>query len=176
MGSTLQEQFLKMGLVDKKKVENAKKAKHQQKTDRGVKNGADESKTQALQALAEKRERTKLLNQEKNREVQEQESAARIRQLIETNRLTIEEGETPYNFTDNNKIKRLYLQKSVAEQLSNGTLAIVRQAGEYQVIPARVADKVREFNRKLVVVYHSPASAVTEDPYAEYKVPDDLIW
>jgi hypothetical protein len=178
MGSTLQDQFLKMGLVDKKQVEKVKKAQHQKKIDKKSKNITTESKVQAQQALVEKKQRSMLANRKKNEEAKEQETAARIRQLIETSRLSMSNGETLYNFTDNNKIKRLYLQKDTVEQLSNGTLAIVKQAGEYQIVPARIAQEVESFNKNLVVVHHSSGknSPVDEDPYDQFKIPDDLMW
>jgi len=179
MGSTLQDQFLKMGLVDKKQVNTVKKARHEQRSKQGGKESPDESKIQAQQSLSEQKERSRQLNQVKNEELKEQESAARIRQLIDSHRLSVQGGETPYNFTDNNKIKRLILAKEIIERLSRGALAIVRQAGEYQIVPADVAEKVRKFNAKLVVVYHAPkknTSPAHEDPYAEYQVPDDLMW
>ena len=176
MGSTLQDQFLKMGLVDKKQINTVKKAQHKQKTEPGRKGGPDEGKIQAQQALAEKKHRSRLLNQKKNEELKEQETAAQIRQLIESNRVSAA-GETPYNFTDNKKIKRLFLPKEIAEGLSRGDFAIVRQAGEYQIVPAKVAEKVQKFNRNLVVVFHTPAPAPDQDdPYAEFQVPEDLIW
>jgi hypothetical protein len=179
MGSTLQDQFLKMGLVDKKQVNTVKKARHEQRSRQGGTVSPDESKIQAQQSLAEKKAYSRRLNQAKNKELQEQESAARIRQLVDSHRLPLDGGETPYNFTDNNKIKRLFLPKEIVEQLSGGALAIVRQAGGYQIVPAIVAKKVQEFNTKLVVVYHAPEekpSSDREDPYAEYQVPDDLVW
>ena len=177
MGSTLQDQFLKMGLVDKKQVNTVKKAQHKQKTEPGKKENTDEVKMQAQQALSEKKHRSKLLNQIKNEELKEQETAAQIRQLIESNRVLTAGGTTPYNFTDNKKIKRLFLQKETSEGLSRGDLAIVRQAGEYHIVPAKVAEKVRKFNKNLIVVFHAQTQApAPDDPYAEFKVPEDLIW
>ncbi len=178
MGSTLQEQFLKMGLVDKKQAEKVRKAQHQQKTGQSGRQELNESKTMARQALTEKKERSRLLNKKQNQRAREHESATWIRQLIEGNQISIQEGEITYNFTDNNKIKRLYLTEGMAQQLSNGTIAIVRQAGEYRIVPTDVAEKVRKFNKKMIVVFHPQDKKIpaADDPYAEYPVPDDLIW
>ena len=179
MGSTLQDQFLKMGLVDKKQANTVKKAIHKQKAEQGKKGSINEGKIQAQQALIARKERCRLLNDKKNEELKEQETAAQIRQLIDSNRVSMAGGETPYNFTDSNKIKRIFLKKEMIERLSRGTLAIVRQAGEYQIVPAGVALKVQKFNRKLVVVFHAQGknpSTDQEDPYAEFQVPEDLIW
>jgi uncharacterized protein len=179
MGSTLQDQFLKIGLVDKKQVNTLKKAQHKQKSAQGKKETANDGKIQAQQALVEKKERSRQLNLKKNEESKERETAAQIRQLIDSNRVSMAAGETPYNFIDDNKIKRLLLNKETIEQLSGGSLAIVRQAGEYLIVPAEIALKVQKFNRKLVVVFHTRQnipSADHEDPYAEFQVPEDLIW
>ncbi|MDR3630174.1 MAG: DUF2058 domain-containing protein [Desulfocapsaceae bacterium] len=179
MGSTLQDQFLKMGLVEKKQANTVKKVQHQQRTQKGQAPPVHKGKLQAQKAQADKKEHSRLLNQKKNEERKEQETAAQVRQLIATNRIPAEGGETPYNFTDNNKIKRLFLPKAITVQLSRGDLAIVRQAGEYQIVPAEVARKVQTYNKNLIVVFHIPpreAPADQEDPYAAFQVPEDLIW
>jgi uncharacterized protein len=179
MGNTLQDQFLKMGLVDKKKANTIKKSHHNQRTGQGAKEETQERSIQVRKAQEKKKERSRLLNQKRNEEIKEQETAARIRQLIDSSRLPMEGGEAPYNFTDTNKIKRLFLTKIMVERLSSGDLAIVRQAGEYQIVPAGVAEKVQKFNKNLVVVFHAPKKNISpglEDPYAEYQVPDDLMW
>lgn len=179
MGSTLQEQFLKMGLVDKKQASKANKAQHQQRTGSRGQDHVAESKILAQKARDEKKDRVQLLNQKKNQKAKEKESTSSVRQLIEDNRVVIQEGEITYNFTDNKRIKRLYLQQDMANQLSSGALAIVRQAGEYRIVPAHIAEKVRRINRNLVVVFHSQereSSPDADDPYTEYPVPDDLTW
>jgi uncharacterized protein YaiL (DUF2058 family) len=179
MGSTLQDQFLKMGLVGKKQANTVKKEQYQHKTRKEEKETVSQEKLQAQNAQIEKKERAKLLNQKKNQELKEQETAAQIRQLIDSNRISVSNGETPYNFTDDKKIKRLFLPQAITVQLSRGDLAIVRHAGEYQIVPADVARKVQNYNKNLVVVFHtSPKESPSgqDDPYAAFTVPEDLIW
>ncbi|MCP3930157.1 MAG: DUF2058 domain-containing protein, partial [Bacteroidetes bacterium] len=114
----------------------------------------------------------------KNRERRQKEAAAQIRQLIETNLIQMDTGDTPYNFSDNNKIKKIYLPAEYVEKLGKGTIAIVRQAGEYQLVPSDVALKIEQLNRKQVIVFHKSKekNSTTDDPYAEFEVPDDLMW
>ncbi len=178
MGNSLQDQFLKLGLIDKKKVNKTKKEQHQKKKAKGKKRVIDESKILAQKAQEQQKERNRELNRLRNEERRAKESAAQIRQLIETNRLNYDKGDTPYNFTDNNKIKRIFLSKEIADNLGKGRLAIVRQAGEYQIVPADLATKIQKVNKNLVVLLHSQKKqeADTDDPYAEFKVPDDLVW
>ena len=69
-------------------------------------------------------------------------------------------------------------------QLINGRLAIARllvdnnSEGEYAIIPASVADKIAQRDASSIVL-HSALSAEEQDeddPYADFKVPDDLMW
>ncbi len=178
MGNSFQDQFLKLGLVDKKQVNKIKKKKHQQKKAKVKSPEPDESKILAEKAQEQKKKRAQERNRKKNEKIKQKESAAQIHQLIENNRIQYDEGEIPYNFTDYNKVKRLLLSKEIADKLGSGKLAIVRQAGVYHIIPADIARKVQEFNRKMIVLLHKPKeiSPEADDPYAEFQVPDDLMW
>jgi len=70
----------------------------------------------------------------------------------------------------------------MVDELSQGRLAIIRDKGSYGVVPAAIADKIREYQPDLVVVCNAapPKSQADaddpDDPYAAYTVPDDLIW
>ncbi len=177
MSKSLQDQLLKLGIVSKKQANTVKKEKHKQKKTKAKSTEASESKTIAQEARQKQKKRSQKLNRLQNIERKEKESAARIRQLIEKNRLTINEGDFPYNFSDENKIKKIYITKELAGNLGNGNLAIVRQAGEYQIIPSGIARKIQEVNKNLVVLLHTKKkNAEGEDPYADFQVPDDLMW
>jgi uncharacterized protein YaiL (DUF2058 family) len=70
------------------------------------------------------------------------EYKAQVKQLIEMNRITVARGDIGFNFTDNNLIKKIMVDKTTQTQLINGRLAIARLAvdnkpeGEYAIIPA----------------------------------------
>lgn len=176
MGNSLQDQFLKLGLANKKQVNKIKKQKHQLKKNKGVDSEVMESKSLAQKAQKEKQEKDRKLNRKKKKKVQKNEIAGQVRQLIETHRLVLEEGDTAYKFSDNNVIKRLFLSQDICNKLSNGKLAIVRQAGEYQIIPAEIAHRIEKLNRNQIVLLHKPKKKAEDDPYAEFEVPDDLMW
>lgn len=69
-------------------------------------------------------------------------------------------------------------------QLVNGRLAIARLAidskgaTEYAVIPASVADKIAQRDAESIVLHSalSQEAQDEDDPYADFKVPDDLMW
>lgn len=177
MGNSLQDQFLKMGLVDKKKHSQAKKEKHTRKTSgQSDKNDIAEM---AKKALEEKRKRDKQLNKKKIAQREAKEATAKARQLIETHKIQNEPGELTYNFKDENTVRKLNLTSKGVESLTKGKVGIVKLAGEYQLVPADIIYKIRELNAKLVILLNTPPSKKTkdaDDPYAEYEVPDDLMW
>lgn len=112
------------------------------------------------------------------------EYKAQVKQLIEMNRIIIANGDIGFNFTDGNLIKKIFVDKLTQTQLINGRLAIARllvdnnSEGEYAIIPASVADKIAQRDASSIVL-HSALSAEEQDeddPYADFKVPDDLMW
>ena len=180
MGNSLQDQLLKAGLTDEKKVNRARKAKQQkEKAQRHAKvKTEDESKVRARQAQQQQAERDRELNRLKQEEANNKAIAAQIKQLIELNALDLKGAELAYNFTDNKKVARVYVTDAVQGQLSRGLLAIVKLDDRYKVAPAGVAEKISLRDESMVLVRNE--SSVEElgedDPYAEFKIPDDLMW
>ncbi len=176
MGNSLQDQFLKMGLVDKKKYKEAKKDQHE-----GKKNPSAQQKNDmadmAREALAEKKKRDQQLNKKKIAERQAKEATARARQLIETHKISVEQGDIAYNFKYENTIKKVLLSQKTIDSLASGKIGIVKQAGEFQFVPADIIYKVRQLNSKMVVLLNVAAEkSDNDDFYAGYEVPDDLSW
>lgn len=93
-------------------------------------------------------------------------------------------GNIGFNFTDNNLIKKIDVDKLTQTQLINGRLAIARLVNdsngenEYAIIPASVADKIAQRDASCIVLNSalSAEEAEEDDPYADFKVPDDLMW
>ena len=176
MGSSLQEQFLKMGLVNKNTFNKAKKDKHDAaKSDSPKKNEISEM---ARQALAEKKKQAQQHNKKKAAQQQAKENTAKALQLIETHRIRYEEGDVAYNFKDNTTIKKILRPQKAIDSLAKGKTGIVKLAGEYQFVPADVIYKIRDLNSKLVIVFNTPSQKKDDgdDPYAEFAIPDDLMW
>lgn len=182
--ASLQDQLLKAGLVDAKKAKQTDKAKRkQQKVARKSKEElVDETKVQAQQSRAEKAQRDRALNKQRQEEAEQKAIAAQIKQLIELNRLDKNQGDIAYNFTDDKKIKKIYVSESMQEQLIKGILAIVKlTVGDkmtYEVVPAVVAEKIalRDENCVVLVNEKSTETLDEDDPYADYQIPDDLMW
>lgn len=172
---TLQEQMLKAGLVSSKKMEKVQRtAKKSRVQAREAKQAVEENKKAQL-------ERDKQLNDQQRQAVLEKEYKAQVKQLIEMNRITIGRGDIDFNFTDNNLIKKITVDKTTQTQLINGRLAIARlvtEKSDYAIIPASVADKIAQRDASAIVLNSalSQEAQDEDDPYADFKVPDDLMW
>jgi uncharacterized protein len=178
MGNPFQDQLLKAGLVSKQQVRQAKTEKKKARQHAGDKAGAvDEIKLEAERARQEKAERDRELNRQKLEQEQQKQIVAQVRQLIEMNRVDIRDGEIAYNFEDDKVVRRLFVTDSVQKQIINGRLAIVRLDGQYEVVPRPVADKIRQRDADCIVVSNDrELQREEDDAYADYQIPDDLMW
>ncbi|MEN8179966.1 MAG: DUF2058 domain-containing protein [Pseudomonadota bacterium] len=179
MANSLHEQLLKAGLVDEKKVNKAKKAKQRkEKEQRHKKQKIEDDATRlARQAKAKDAERDRELNRKKQEVTQRKAITAQIRQLIEMNQLALKDGEIAYHFSDAGKVQRIYVTDKLHRQLSRGNLAIVKLDERYQIVPAGVAERISLRDAACVIVRNQVEKEDdADDPYADFKVPDDLMW
>ena len=180
---SLQEQMLKAGLVNKDKAKRVKKDKQKQAKSarKNKEQSVDEIRLTVEQEQAKRIERDRELNQKKHEEAQSKAIESQIRQLIEMNQVDRGEGDIAYRFVHEKKVKNIYVTEAIKDQLTLGRLAIVILPGSresYQVVPAGVANKIGQRDESFIIqINDKPASQSTdEDPYAEYEVPDDLMW
>jgi uncharacterized protein YaiL (DUF2058 family) len=182
MGNTLFDQLKKSGLIDKKKATQAKKEKHKRiKQQKGKKAKAlVKSKQWVQEAQAKKVARDRKLNQQRKQAAEQKAVTAQIKQLIQANRLEDIQGEIGYNFVDGKQVQRLYVTSAVQDQLTKGSLAIVKEKEKYiyELVPAQIADKIKLRDPSCVILCNVTQSRESDadDPYAEYQVPDDLMW
>ncbi|QFY41609.1 DUF2058 domain-containing protein [Candidatus Methylospira mobilis] len=184
MSNALRDQLLKAGLVNSKQVKQAAKSKQQEKLISKEQKKPDEQsalRQQAMQAQNEKVVRDRQLNQQRKEAAEARAIEAQIKQLVDAHRLPIQNAsDIPFNFTDQGKIKRLYIPDSMRAAISNGQMAIVRCGGIYDVVHNDIATKIAERHASSVVLWNKPEASgtpnATTDPYAGYEVPDDLMW
>jgi uncharacterized protein YaiL (DUF2058 family) len=172
--------LLKAGLVDEQRLKQARSAKHKKvKRDGGPKRAAidPEARQAADRARREQLERDRALNRQRQEEAALRSAENEIRQLVHTHRIVRERGDLAFNFTDGTTLKRIYLNKELHARLVAGTLAVVRQDAFYEVVPAEIAERLLARDPNLVLVYNKAEEKTdADDPYADYQVPDDLIW
>lgn len=177
----MQEQLLKAGLVSSAKAKSIKTEKHkQQQAQRHHKvEIIDEAKMWAQKALAEKAERDHLLNLQLQEQARKKEVNAQIKQLIEEHKIEFDEknADCAYRFTDNTKVKTLYVTEKLREQLANGRVAIVKEQSRYTLVSSDCAGKIKERVPQRVLLWNEQKSEIiADDPYAAYEIPDDLTW
>ncbi len=181
MGNALQEQLLKAGLIDKNKANKAKSAKHKKMKHQRSNNQVvvDEAKALAAKAIQDKAQRDRELNRQRDEKAQQKAIIAQIKQLINVNKVSKGNGDDlAYNFEDNKNIKRVFLTQETHDNLSQGKLAIVKLDGQYEVVPAPVADKIKQRDEAYIILRNEPSTQAEEDDdfYSDYEIPDDLMW
>ena len=179
MSLSLRDQLLKAGLVNQKQVKQVTKDQKKQKRleQKGQVEVDDTQKRQAQEAMAEKARRDQELNRQQQEKAEQKARTAQVKQLIEATRLPKLTTEDYYNFVDDKKVKRLSVNALMRSKLSNGSLAIVHHGGGYEVIPREAALKVQEREPRRIVLLNTPTEELdADDPYAAYKIPDDLMW
>jgi hypothetical protein len=187
--ASLQDQLLKAGLVDEKKAKKVKQAQRKQKKVALKNNQSLESEAAkaAKQAAIDNAESSRQLNKQKEAEAEKKAIAAQIKQLIQNNKLKRNRADLAYNFEFNNSFKKIYVLAEQQNLLSRGKLAIVhlQDAAEesFEVVPSIIAEKIAERDPANVILIHDNGSkdqqntcSEEEEWYADYEIPDDLMW
>jgi len=177
---SLQEQLLKAGLGDKNKAKkiNQDKAKQKKEQRRAGTQSVDEAKLAVQEQLRQNAERARELNAQRDAAKQQKAIRAQIAQMVQQSRQSKGNGDIAYNFTIGSKIDRIYVSNAVQQLLVNGRLVIVVLDGVAELVPRIVAEKIAERAPEVVVAVKKAASEqpAEDDPYADYKIPDDFTW
>ena len=180
MAKSLQDQLLRAGLVNENQSKKIKADKRKQKKQRqnSKLDSVDENQLLLQKVAADKAAKDRQLNLQKKQQADKKAIAAQIRQLIELNREAHDPEGVAYNFEVDGKVKTLYLSAPVRAQLVKGRLAIAKLDNRYELIPAAVAEKISQRDASNIIsVTNTKAQNDTEDdPYADFQVPDDLMW
>ena len=177
--ASLQEQFLKAGLVDKNKAKQAHHDKtKQKKVERKTgTHSVDEAREAALETQRKNAERARELNAQRDAAATQKAILAQIAQMVQKNRQSKGNGDIPYNYTHGSKIERMFVSAAVQAPLVAGRLVIVCQGGATELVPRVIADKIAERDASLVVRVKKASTEVdADDPYAAFQIPDDLMW
>ncbi len=177
MSKSLQDQLLKAGLANKKQAVRAKKAKNsKEKLKRTGKDVGDEVSEAVQKSHEEKLAKDRALNEEKNRKAKEAAIRAQIAQLIELNAIA-DRGDIEFSFPEDNLIKTIRVTEPQRDALVSGALAIVKLSDSYKIVPRKTAEKIAERDESFVLLSNAGSDdELVEDEYAEFKVPDDLMW
>ncbi|MCW8039665.1 MULTISPECIES: DUF2058 domain-containing protein [Acinetobacter] len=175
--NALQAQLLKAGLVDNKKAKKlSKQAVHEQRA--GLSNEA-EIKAKIAQDQQQKQARDQAIEQEKKAVRHEKELKASIVQMINQHKIRNTDGDASYQFIDDSKIKKVYINQQIYNALVAGSLVIAKENDSYAFLPKALAERINAKLEGFIIVNNSEQNEQTtdeEDPYAAYVIPDDLMW
>ena len=178
MSMSLREQLLAAGLGKKKAEQDERRAKEH--AERRAKEQQRIAQAQAAQpaSKAEKAARAQALQQRRQEEADRKERWTQIKQLIEQHRLPKLETDEYFNFVARGKVRRLAVDAQLRERLTSGEVMIVRCEGKHDVVPRDIAERIRAYDARAVIVLQDSAGGTPseDDPYKDYVVPDDLKW
>jgi hypothetical protein len=183
MANALQEQLLKAGLASKQK---GRDVKTQQRRDK--KSKVDDGSAALKLEIADKKRiqaaKDKALNEERFAQAAEK---GQVKGLInEFTRFAIKlptNTELKFNFTLDNKILSVYITDDIQRDLLNGTLGIVRYEDKSYLVPHKLAERVNllvpqwcGYLWEAGLKDSQDQVSGADDPYADYAIPDDLMW
>ncbi|MCU0760429.1 MAG: DUF2058 domain-containing protein [Steroidobacteraceae bacterium] len=194
MSMSLRDQLLAAGLGTRQQAKKARdeenRNRHRQQHQQGRPQAGGPStggRPPPPRVDAAKLARDQELERKKREKAERKERAAQVKQLVDQHALPRLETDDFYNFVHDGRIARVAVDAARRAALVAGTLAIVRTHGQYFVVPADLLPRIRERDGRAVASHHEPSAAGSataaaetaadpDDPYAKYKVPDDLMW
>ena len=182
--ASLQDQLLKAGLTTKQKTRqaNADKRKKNKQQRSGVHHDAslqEQVKQDLAKAKAEKQAKDNALNEQKKQQLAEKEQGLRIKQILIHQQIKNVKGDNEYNYTFDNKIKKLSLDTMTHKALVNGRLSLCGLDETTYIVTRETAEKLAALDPNVVLVQNdmiADEQVDEDDPYADYQIPDDLMW
>ena len=108
---------------------------------------------------------------------------ANIIQMIKQYQIKEIDGEIGYQFIDESKIKKIYVNQQVYNAIVSGSLVVAKiitpQPTQYALIPQALAERIEAKMTGYIIGLQQQQQDQTtdeEDPYADYVIPDDLMW
>lgn len=182
--ASLQDQLLKAGLTTKQKARQAnsdKRKKTKQKRSGVAVEASLQEQVKKDLALSqqEKIARDNALNIEKQQALAAKELGLRILQILQHHQVTRTNGDAVYNYTFENKVKKLHLDNITHKALVDGRLALCGFNDVTYIVTSETAEKVATLDANVILVQNTKVDTeivAEDDPYAEFQIPDDLMW
>ncbi len=180
MAKSLQDQLRQTGLADEKQARKARQDKKKEnkggRPSRRQPAAPDPETEAARRERAEKAERDREANAKREAQRRAKEEATRIRQIVATHRIARGEGERVYRFTHGTKIKEVWVGPDQHRRLAAGDIALVTSGEGYELVPRTTGERIREIDATAVQVLNPPGNDTDDDAYADFPIPDDLMW
>ena len=180
MANSLQDQLLKAGLATADQVRSTRSGKR--KNRKAGKPRDDSAQRQAAQRQAAQLERDRALNAKREADRLNKETRLRIREMVLAASPKAEGADIPYNVMHGSKVRRIYMTSEQRDGLGAGKFAVATAKGRHHIVTMELADEITKMMPDYFVyrpkVGDEPDTQADQeaDPYADYKVPDDLMW
>ena len=183
MAKSLQDQLRKAGLVSDQKARQtrADKRKKNKQVRSGVADDEAARRAELTAATKLKAERDRELNRERQAELEARAITAQVTQMIEMNIVERGDDDASYSYEHDGRIKTFALGVKERTALTQGRLALALHESSAVLVPAGAARKIADRDTARILVLNDGTSATDDttaedDPYADFKVPDDLMW
>lgn len=177
---SLQEQLLKAGLANEKSAKKIRKEK--KKTNKAVRKkqqAADTTLQDEIKAQkAQQVEKDLALNKAIQQDLDQKSAQGKARQMIEQLQLTDIAGEVEFNYVREGKVKTILVDQVNYNALTKGRTGICLLNDKVYVLPAQAVDKIQAVDTSYVLLLNDNqvAEIDEDDPYADFQIPDDLMW
>lgn len=184
MGNSLREELLKAGIVSPRQASKSLAAHRHKPRGKSGKRKSDEarpkgslSRQQATQPAQEKAVPGDRGEPDIGNKKQKKAFKARLRQLLRRHMLNKTEAEIAHNYVVGRCIRRIYVTEEQHRSLSEGSLAIALFGDRSYLVSLETAQNLRELDPSLtVLVSEREYKPEPDDPYATYRIPDDIMW
>jgi len=132
---------------------------------------------QLLKAGLANKKQAKQAKDHKRKQAKQKRAGQASIELIETHRVPLpRESDLRYNFVHGTTIRHLYLEQKQIDQLARGQLRIAVLDDQYHLIPAEIVERIETRQQDVVLPRPQEEKPDPDDPYADYQIPDDLMW
>ncbi len=171
--SSLKEQLLKSGLINKKQSQQThasqKKTEHDAKKNKDLATQLAEEKQKEFKSIEAEKEKRRFLDLELNKKrdqmILERENFYRCQQLIHSQALQPASSPFYYFFREGHFVRKIPILPWQNEWIVRGKFSIARihpDVDEFFLIPRYAATKVQDFCPQMVLVFYSEISDNTE--------------
>jgi len=182
MSNSLADQLKSLGLVDEKKAKQAAHDKRVKKTKKKKSKAPAGPSTEALTAeahakqMAEKAAKDKAIEAERRAVREKAERLAQARDIIKSQGALVKCEDKKYRFTHGKKIKEFWVSSADFERLAKGLVGAVQLDKRWYLIEPAAFDQMIERAPDLVAFKAQSEEVDPDDPYADFRIPDDLDW
>lgn len=178
--ASLQEQLLKAGLANKQSANQIRSEKR--KKNKAVRKKQAAQDTTLQDELATKKAQQTEIDAQKNQvikaQLDEKSEQGKVKQMVKQLKIKDFAGELEYNYVLDGKVKRLLLDDINHNALVKGRISVCHVDGVIYLLPTQAAEKIALVDEKYLVLQNDnqPADIDEDDPYADFQIPDDLMW